>query len=363
MKKILLKFVKNRSRTICPIFIGTGLIGHINNLIPLKDYSSAVIVTDENIPAVFIDTLKDLPIRNGVIRIPAGELNKSLDNVQKIWFKLHKIGCDRKSLIINIGGGIVGDVGGFAASTYMRGIDFMQIPTTLIAQADAGIGGKNGINFDGVKNLIGLIRQPIGVVMDIDTLKTLPPREFVSGFGEIIKHGLIGDPKLYRFAVSKKPVEFTKKELVWLVERSCELKAAIVSHDETEKGMRKLLNFGHTLGHALEALSLRSRHPLNHGEAVCLGMITESYISYRMGLLALKEFNDIERKIKSLDLFRPIDNISDLDVLRVIKSDKKSKQGIVRWTLLTKIGKGKINITVPDIIVSESLQYLRKTSL
>ena len=263
MKKIQVYF-SSKKRTY-PIFIGKGILRDINRLFSLGKYSKIVVVTDENVKKILSKTILNyLPNDTSVITIPSGERAKTIKCVGEIWRKLLQIGTDRKSFIVNIGGGVVLDVSAFAASTYMRGVDYLNIPTTVLSQVDASIGGKTGIDFSGIKNLIGTFNQPIGVIIDVQTLSSLPKREFLSGFAEIIKHGLIKDRKYFEKVTSKHPLEFNQDTLIDIIERSCKIKAEIVEADEIENGPRKLLNFGHTIGHAIESLSLESSTPLLH---------------------------------------------------------------------------------------------------
>lgn len=338
------------------ISIGIGLIKDINLLVDFSRYTKAVIVTDKNIPTSLVQNLKTtLSIETSIVMLDTGEQQKDLENIQKVWRTLQNFGCDRKSLVINIGGGVIGDIGGFAAATFMRGIDFLQIPTTLLAQADASIGGKVGINFLGIKNLIGSFQQPIAVIIDIDTLSTLPKREFVSGFGEIIKHGVITDKEYFQFVTSKKPQEFSQEELVAIIKRSCQIKTDIVSRDEKENGLRKLLNFGHTIGHAIESLSQDTNHPLLHGEAVSIGMVAEGQISKLLGLFSEEEYAILEQSIIQAGLPTKASRINANEVMGKIKSDKKNENGKINWTLLQGIGKAIYNQEVDDAIVRKVL--------
>src|SRR3989344_3985166 len=220
------------------VIIGLDLLQNLNSLFDFSKYSKIIIITDSNIDRIYSEKI-GLGKEVEKIVINPGEENKNFETVQEIWKQLQRIGSDRKSLVINLGGGVVGDMGGFAASTYMRGIDFLQIPTTLLAQVDASIGGKVGVNFNGIKNLIGSFNQPIGVVCDILLLKTLPDREFIEGFGEIIKHGVIADKEYFNLVTSKNPREFSDEELVEIVEKSCRIKKKIIEEDVLEKNIRR----------------------------------------------------------------------------------------------------------------------------
>lgn len=357
MKKINVKIDSDNKQKNYGVFIGSGILKDIGSLINLKEYTKALIVTDENINSGFLMNLRKLiPTENDVLVLKPGESHKSLESIQKIWKKLLDFGCDRKSLIINLGGGVICDLGGFAASTYMRGIDFLQIPTTLLAMTDASIGGKTGINFLGFKNLIGTFQQPVGVIIDVDVLSTLPRREFISGFGEIIKHGLIADKKYFELVVSKKPLEFSKEELIEIIEGSNLIKIKVVSFDEKEEGLRKILNFGHTIAHGIEL----SNNNLLHGEAVAIGMIAEASISLLKGLISDKVFNQIEKGIKNAGLPEKIKNVSINDVMLKIQTDKKNKKGKISWTLLQGIGKAVWNQEVENDVVKKALEFILK---
>ncbi|MBI4038444.1 3-dehydroquinate synthase [Candidatus Daviesbacteria bacterium] len=354
MKKINVHIKTNRQQDY-PIFIGVGLLEKINSLVDITKYSKAVIVTDKNIPSSLVQNLQTaLGLPNSVVVLESGEQQKDLENVQKVWKALKDFGCDRKSLVINLGGGVVGDIGGFAASTFMRGIDFLQIPTTLLAQVDASSGGKVGINLLGIKNLVGTFQQPIAVIIDIDTLSTLPQRELISGFAEIIKHGLIADKEYFLLVTSKKAQEFSQDELIEIISKSVQIKADIVSQDEKESDLRKLLNFGHTIGHAVEAMSQESNKPLLHGEAISIGMVIEGKLSKILGLLSNEECEILEQALIKAGLPTTLDLPVD-DILEKIKSDKKNVKGETKFTLLEGIGKAIINKLVDDFTIRKVL--------
>lgn len=354
MQKINLKI--NEKQKDYSIFIGTKIIQNTGSYVNCAEFSSALIVADKNLPLSVVKKIRNaLPIESFVISLPAKDQEKNINNALKIWQALVDFGCDRKSLVINVGGGMIGDLGGFAASTYMRGLDFLQIPTTLLSQVDASVGGKVGINLSGIKNLIGSFQQPIAVIIDVDLLSTLPRREFISGFAEIIKHGLITDRKYFQFVSQKKPQDFSTNELEEIINRSVQIKADIVKKDEKENGSRKLLNFGHTIGHALESLSLKTRHPLLHGEAVSIGMAKEGKLSNLVGLLSNKDYQILENTIISSGLPVAISGISTDRVIEKIKSDKKNDHGKINWTLLKEIGKAIYNQNINDSIVKKIL--------
>lgn len=354
MKKIKVH-INNKNSQDYPIFIGIGLLEQINQLLDISTYSKTLIVTDKNIPSSLVKKLQAaISIPNSIVVLESGERNKNLDNVKKIIGALSDFGGDRKSLVINLGGGVIGDIGGFAASIYMRGIDFIQIPTTLLSSVDASVGGKVGVNFSGIKNLIGTFQQPIAVIIDVDILSTLSEREFVSGFAEIIKHGLIVDKKYFQTVTAKKPQDFSQKELIDIIEKSCQIKIDTVSDDEKENSVRKLLNFGHTVGHAIEAISLESKKPLLHGEAISIGMIAEAKISKNLGLLADEEYSLVEQSLTKAGLPTTFDLPID-KILEKIKSDKKNVSGVSHFTLLERIGKAVINKIVDEPTIRKVL--------
>lgn len=353
-----MKITERRIRVLnqYDVIIGLDLLQNLSSLFDLSKYSKITIITDSNIDRIYSEKI-GLNQEVEKIVINPGEENKNIVTIQEIWKQLQARRVDRKSLVINLGGGVVGDSGGFAASTYMRGIDFLQIPTTLLAQVDASIGGKVGINFNGIKNLIGAFNQPIGVVCDISLLKTLPDREFIEGFGEIVKHGVISDKEYFNFVTSKKPREFSDEELVEIVEKSCEIKKKIIEEDVLEKNIRKLVNFGHTIGHALESLSLESDNPLLHGEAVSIGMVVEGKISVLKGMLKEEDLNKIIKSLENVGLPTKY-SFNEDKVLEKIKSDKKSKKGIVYFTLISEIGKAETSHKVPNDEILKALQVL-----
>lgn len=349
--------LENKGNTTYPIIIGQNLTEKISSFFDLHKYSGVFIIADTNTDSIFSSKLqRTLPINSTIIVVAPGEVAKNLESVMLIWTELLEAKADRKSLIINLGGGVIGDMGGFAASTFMRGIDFIQFPTTLLAQVDASVGGKVGIDFLGVKNLIGSFNQPIGVIIDINSLKTLPKREFVAGFGEIIKHGLIYDKDYFDKVTAKKPKDFSPEELEEIIKRSCEIKSEVVSQDSNEMGVRKLLNFGHTVGHAIESLSLETESPLLHGEAVAMGMLVEAKISQLKSLIDEETFDLVKKSLQNADLITPLPRLSIEEIITKTKSDKKSEKGAIKWTLLNKIGKAQIDQSVDEKVVETALK-------
>ncbi len=361
MQKITLN-LSNRPAKNCTICIGVDAFKELASLYDFSSYSKAFVVTDQVVEPLLLKGLTNmLPLEVASLALPAGEHYKDTKHVQRLWQAMHEADCDRKSLIINLGGGVISDIGGFAAATYMRGLDFLNIPTTLLAQVDASVGGKTGCNFAGVKNLIGSFSQPIGILIDPQLLATLPEREFSSGFGEILKHGLVADADYFAQVSTKQPRQFSPEELEAIITQSCRIKLAIVENDETEGGVRKIVNFGHTIGHAIEALSHETAQPLLHGEAVGIGIVAESYISHALGLLPLADLELIEHAVSKANLPTTVPNFDHPAILRKMRSDKKNEARQVNFTLLEAIGKARYNQAVPEQTVIEILHKLQST--
>jgi 3-dehydroquinate synthase len=355
MKKIIVKIIEKQKTY--PIIIGEGILLQLEKLFDLKKYSKIFVLTDTQIEkSVLKNTNKFLLEEMHLIVVPSGERAKSIDTVTEIWKELLQQKADRKSLLINLGGGVIGDLGGFAASTYMRGIDFLQIPTTLLAMVDASIGGKTGVNFEETKNIVGTFNQPLGVVSDVDLLKSLSKRILTEGFGEIIKHGLIADKKYFEFVISKKPEEFSQKELATIIERSCKIKSEIFQKDPTENGIRKAVNFGHTIGHAIESLSQDTNIPLLHGEAVSIGIVAASYISHFKNMITVKDVERIKNALTNAGLPITFPGLKKEDVLEKMKSDKKTEKNIIMWTLLKRIGNAVVNEKVQNNLIEKALE-------
>jgi 3-dehydroquinate synthase len=292
-----------------------------------------------------------------IIEIESGEENKNIDVCHNIWSALSSLGADRQSLLINLGGGVIGDMGGFAAATFKRGIAFIHIPTTLLAQVDASIGGKLGIDLGHLKNEIGLFCDPAGVFIYPGFLSTLDKRQQLSGFAEIVKHGLIADAGYW-----KKIRAWTVEEpFANFVSRSIEIKNEIVKKDPQEKGPRKALNFGHTIGHAVESWSLEGGGAqLLHGEAIAIGMVCESWLSAERCGLDKSLLNEITSFI--LHTFKTIqlEKFDDLRLIELMRHDKKNSGDKINFTLLSDIGKAEINRTCSVEEIKRSLRYYRE---
>ncbi len=300
-------------------------------------YSKVVVIADTNTRKFCYPLIKSVLPKHKLITIQPGERYKTLTTCEIIWASMTEEELDRHALVINIGGGVIGDMGGFCAAVYKRGIHFIQIPTTLLSQVDASVGGKLGIDFNGYKNHLGVFQIPERVLIDAVFLKTLPEREVRSGFAEIIKHCLIADGEKWK-EISQK--DFEEQKWPDLIAHSVEIKEKVVEQDPTEKGLRKILNFGHTLGHAVETyfLGKSENERLFHGEAIAVGMIMEAYLSHAKKLITAKDLNDIEEFIfASYGKVRLVaDDVAP--IIALTRQDKKNKGSEVRFSLLTGIG-------------------------
>jgi 3-dehydroquinate synthase len=324
-----------------PVFIGGDAVQHLTKFILSKSYSSVFVLTDKNTNNYCYPIIKKFLSQHFVITISPGEESKKYETCNTIWMELAAEHADRKSLLINLGGGVIGDIGGMCAGLFMRGIDFINIPTTLLSQADACIGGKTGIDFLHYKNVIGLFNYPQAVFVYPAFIKTLPKREVMSGFAEVIKHYLITDKKGFENLGSKKviPAEWNK-----LITQSIKIKSKITESDPYEKGMRKALNFGHTIGHGIESSFLQEGvSPLLHGEAVAAGMICETFISAEKKLLDKTTMKRIISFIKNFYDLPVLDEKRMETILEFIRKDKKNESDKILCTLLNGIGKVKIN--------------------
>jgi 3-dehydroquinate synthase len=289
-----------------------------------------------------------------LIETDPGEENKNIDFCIGIWKTLLDFGADRKCLMINLGGGVITDMGGFVASTYKRGIDFINIPTTLLSQVDASVGGKTGIDVDNVKNMVGTFTLPQAVFIETAFLKTLPQRELLSGFAEMIKHGLIVDRNYYNELKNSDYQHITPQAIY----RSVEIKNEVVTEDPHEKGLRKILNFGHTIGHAVETYALiNDEKPLTHGEAIAIGMICEAFLSSKNNTLSAEDLNDVTDYISKLYPAYYIKEESYTSLMEFMQSDKKNENGQIMFSLLSSIGKCDYNCRVSENDILASFAY------
>jgi 3-dehydroquinate synthase len=332
-----------------------GSVGSIlSKYLAAHNYSQIAVIVDDKTKRFCYPKIKSLLPKHLLVSIKNGEINKNLETCGHIWQVLTDANADRHSLVINLGGGVIGDMGGFCASTYKRGIDFIQMPTTLLSQVDASVGGKLGIDFNGFKNHIGVFRVPNLVIIDPDFLKTLPMSELRSGFAEVIKHCLIKDADMWG-QISRK--DLAEQNWAALIAHSVAIKSAITEADPTEKGLRKILNFGHTLGHAVETYLLNSPRHLLHGEAIAVGMITEAYISMKRGHISKAELAEIEEYIFAI--YGKVD-IKEADFEAVIKltlQDKKNRAGKVLFSLLKGIGNCMYDVEVSNKEMRAALGY------
>lgn len=309
------------------------------------------IITDSNVDPLYGEEVKELLqgkcIKVSKYVVPAGEENKNLEQIKAIYKFLIEEGFDRKDMLLALGGGVIGDMTGYAAATYLRGIDFVQIPTTLLAQTDSSIGGKTGVDFDGYKNMVGAFKMPRLVYMNLAVLKSLDDRQFFSGFAEVMKHGIIKDALFYEWLIENM-YEICERDLDTLEEmvmRSCSVKKLVVEKDPTEQGDRELLNLGHTIGHAIEKAK---NFELYHGECVALGIVAAAFISWKKEMLSMEEYYEIRDMFVPFYLPITVEGISPQEILKLTKSDKKMEAGQIKFVLLKKIGKAVIDKTVTD---------------
>jgi 3-dehydroquinate synthase len=329
----------------------------INKIVIENKYSTIFILVDEHtndfcLPKFLPNLATEIAIE--IIEIEVGENIKNITTCVEIWSILSELGADRKSLIINLGGGVISDIGGFIASTFKRGIDFINIPTTLLGMVDASIGGKNGVDLGNLKNQIGVINVPKMLLIDTSFLETLSQKEMRSGLAEMLKHGLIYDKKYWEQFLVLSNIDFA--DFDQLIYRSIEIKNEIVKRDPTENGIRKALNFGHTLGHAIESHFLKSKTPLLHGEAIAIGMILESYISKEKGMLSNEEFYQI--KYTLTDIFeKQLFTKNDVELIQnLLIHDKKNEYGKIQFVLIEEIGKIIINQSVENQLIVNSFE-------
>ena len=343
----LIKLHIKTGNTRYPIFIGNNILNKLNKILNENfiKFNQCLVIADKNVPKKLIGkVLNSLPKKKITLHyFYSSEKNKNQKSINNILSILLSKNFNRNDCIISIGGGITGDVSGFAASIFKRGLKFINIPTTLLSQVDSSIGGKTGINSKYGKNLVGAFYQPSLVISDIDFLKSLPKREIICGYGEILKHAIIADKKFFSFLdINGSKILNLKNPLIEkAIFKSCSIKKKVVETDEKEIGIRKILNFGHTFAHAYEA-TLRYSKKLNHGEAVILGIITAAKFSLSNNILNIKEFNLIENHLNKLSLPKNINkffSIKDLNkILSFMKKDKKNDMNKINLVLLKKIG-------------------------
>ncbi|MCF8248053.1 MAG: 3-dehydroquinate synthase [Saprospiraceae bacterium] len=359
--------------------ISIGEMGQpLRALIAGGNYTKIAVLVDNNIYRHCLPHfLQNIDFELVVIEVPAGEMHKGLDTCRFIWSEMMRLGLDRRSLLINLGGGVIGDMGGFCAAIYLRGIDFVQVPTTLLSQVDASVGGKLGIDFNGVKNSIGVFQNPKAVLVDPVFLKTLPLSEIRSGFAEVFKHALIADAEQWHNL--QKINDLMTVDWADYLAPSLSIKKHIVEEDPTEQGIRKALNFGHTIGHAVESYSISdwgfrisdseanqappdsyrdtNHQSLLHGEAVAIGIICETWLSHKTLGLSEAELAGIVAFVRR---FYPQYPLSEQDfpaIFDLMKKDKKNVGGRINFTLLPRIGEARIDQYCEVEMIEESLRF------
>ena len=313
--------------------------------------------TQEHCLPEFKEKTEQLPI-DQVLTVKSGERSKSFDTCVYLWKALAEHDADRHSLLINLGGGMITDLGGFVASTYKRGIDFINIPTTLLAMVDAAIGGKTGVNLDHLKNQIGTVSPAISVLFDLDYLLTLDEKEVNSGFAEVLKHGLIASKDYWENVNNKEQV---LEQAEYMIKGSVSIKSSIVDKDPNEENIRKHLNFGHTLGHAIESYSHKMMdQPMLHGEAIAHGMILESYLSHKVSGLGKLSLDNITNVIKKHFKLKGFSKSDQKNIIELLRYDKKNRNGKVLFVLLNEIGQASHDISIRDEEIIGSFSYLKE---
>ncbi len=347
------------------IKIGPALLSRLGaECARLKLGQRCAVITDRNIAPLYSDaalkSLRAAGFEPTLITVPAGETAKSLKTVQFCYDRLAEQRMERKSFIVALGGGVVGDLAGFVAASYLRGIPFVQVPTTLLAQVDSSVGGKVGVNLKAGKNLVGAFYQPKLVLCDLSTLDTLPRREYLAGLAEVIKYGIIYDARLFKALESKLPAILKRHEatLATIIARCCEIKADVVGQDETESGLRAILNFGHTIGHALEAISHYGKYL--HGEAISIGQVAAAGLSEKvLGLPAAdsERISDLFRRY-GLPISVKLNASQKKAVVAAMQLDKKVSAGEVKFVLARKIGQVEFGHRVPMPLIEAALQSM-----
>lgn len=345
------------------ILVGAGALQRLPDiLLSLKDRPSCLVVTDETVERLHGTRLRALldarGIRHAVAAVPSGEESKSTEQLLRLYSAALAIPLDRRGVVVAFGGGVVGDLAGYAAATYLRGVDLVQVPTTLLAMVDSAVGGKTGINLPEGKNLVGAFHQPRAVLCDVDLLATLPRREVAAGLAEVIKYGVIQDAAL--FALLEETIEAAVSGdaavLTELVARSCAIKANVVGQDEREGGLRAILNFGHTLGHAIEKVAGYGR--LLHGEAVGIGMVYAARLSCRALGLAEQDAERIAELVRRAGLPTAVKDLRWADLRRAMAVDKKGHAGVPRFVLAGKIGAVQYGCEVAEEWIEEVWRVL-----
>lgn len=343
------------------IEIGSGNLSQIGRFVTARcAVSRAVVITDANVEPLFAQQAVQRIAAEGpttdLLVVPAGEATKSVESARILWEKLLDLGADRKSVVVAVGGGVVGDLAGFTAATFARGIAFVQVPTTLLAQVDSSVGGKVGINLPGAKNMIGAFWQPRGVLIDTEVLASLPDREYCAGLAEVVKYGVILDADFFSYLENHIP-EINNRQpetLAHVVARCCQLKAGVVEQDEREEtGVRAVLNYGHTFCHAIEAATGYGR--LLHGEAVAIGMLCASRLAERLGRIGPEITDRQKNLLAGLGLPTKVPEIEGDRLLELMQHDKKTESGKLRFVLPARMGQVEVVADVDPSDVREAL--------
>jgi 3-dehydroquinate synthase len=330
----------------------------LNDFLNQLNPTQLLILVDENthehcLPILLGNLETEIPYE--IIEIEPGEELKNLETATQLWEILSEFKADRKSLVMNLGGGVITDMGGFVASTYKRGVKFINIPTTLLGMCDASIGGKTGIDHQFLKNIIGTFATPEQIFVFPEFLNTLPFEELRSGFAEMLKHGLIADEKHWNHLISIE--NLTPENIFPFIERSMNIKQTVVEQDFKEQNIRKTLNFGHTIGHALESLFLQKERAIPHGEAVALGMICETHLSFLENLIKQETAEEIITNIRKFYPYRSINEFSLPEIFALMMNDKKNSEGNISFSLLKSIGECKFDCSVSENNLKKALHY------
>lgn len=338
-----------------------GLAKEVSGL--KKNSSKICVVTDSHVAPLYLkEVIEELSQTGMTVTwyiLPAGEENKNLEQIQGIYEHLIQNHFDRKDMLAALGGGVTGDMTGYAAATYLRGIDFIQIPTTLLSQVDSSIGGKTGVDFKQYKNMVGAFHQPLLVYMNVSVLGTLPKEEFASGMGEVLKHGFIRDREYSRWLTEHRQEILAREEEICkeMIYQSCVIKKTVVENDPTEKGERALLNMGHTVGHAVEKLKNFS---LRHGQCVSIGCAASAYLSWKKGWISQEEYEELKEQLQSFGLPVETEGLSKTDILETTKSDKKMAGNQIRFILLKTWGDAVIDTSLTEEELLEGIASILK---
>lgn len=346
-----------------PIYIGSGILPDFGRFYKQHNLGRRVaIISDHTVGKVYGSVVEDALEGFGVHRIdvPDGEESKALPVAEDIITRLIERRFDRSSTIVALGGGVIGDLAGFVASTFLRGIAYVQVPTTLLAQTDSSVGGKVAVNHPLGKNLIGAFYQPKFVFIDTEVLKTLPREELLAGLTEVVKYGVIWDEGFFSFLESDldRILELDPEAVQRVVERCCQIKAEVVSQDERESGLRSILNYGHTIGHAIEALTEYKGY--KHGQTIGLGMIAAAKMAFDMGLLSEDGFWRQENLLKRIDRPKGIDDLSVEDIVERMGSDKKVRDDRIRFVLAERVGKVALIDRVAPEVIAAGIKYIQE---